>query len=233
MKALSQTILALFVLLFCISQLDTKAQHGEYLSADLTQDDEIDGISSLGTMPIHLSAFTGFANRDVVLLNWTTDFEMNNAFFQVQRSTNGVIWEIISELSAAGNSNRPVSYTIKDYDPRTGTNYYRLKQVDFDGQFTISECIEINIEASFDQMGFEITMFNNTDGFGLMIMSEDEAVYTISVFDIQGVKVKSFGDRVKRGGVNTHQQISNNLKSGVYIVMLRCNDLVWSARFKI
>jgi len=196
-------------------------------------DGVIQGIDPFGTMPIHLSSFNGFAIGDVVLLNWTTDSEINNAYFEVQRSANGVIWETISEISAAGNSNRSVSYTIEDYEPKAGTNYYRLKQVDFDGKFTISEAIDVDVEVSFDQLGFEITMFNNNDGFGLMIMSEDEAIYTVDVFDIQGVKVKSFADQVKRGGVNTHKQISNNLKSGVYIVMLRCNDLVWSARFKI
>jgi len=196
-------------------------------------DGVIQGIDPFGTMPIHLSSFNGFANGDVVLLNWTTDSEINNAFFKLKRSANGVIWETISEISAAGNSNRSVSYTIEDYEPKAGTNYYRLKQVDFDGKFTISEAIDVDVEVSFDQLGFEITMFNNNDGFGLMIMSEDEAIYTVDVFDIQGVKVKSFADQVKRGGVNTHKQISNNLKSGVYIVMLRCNDLVWSARFKI
>ena len=196
-------------------------------------DGVIHGISPFGTMPIHLSSFTGFVNGDAVLLSWTTDSEVDNSYFEVQRSTNGVVWKTISELSAAGNSNRPVSYKMEDYEPKAGTNYYRLKQVDFDGKFTISESINVDVEVSFDQLGFEITMFNNFDGFGLMIMSEDEAVYAVDVYDIQGVKVKSFTDQVKRGGVNTHKQISNNLQSGVYIVMLRCNDLVWSARFKI
>ena len=84
-------------------------------------DGVIHGISPFGTMPIHLSSFTGFVNGDAVLLSWTTDSEVDNSYFEVQRSTNGVVWKTISELSAAGNSNRPVSYKMEDYEPKAET----------------------------------------------------------------------------------------------------------------
>ena len=112
-------------------------------------DGVIHGINPFGTMPIHLTSFVGFENDQTVLLNWTTDSEVNNAYFEVQRSSNGVIWETITELTAAGNSNRPVSYTVEDYEPSAGMNYYRLKQVDFNGTFSFSNiAIVINSKNS-------------------------------------------------------------------------------------
>ncbi|HAQ71138.1 MAG TPA: hypothetical protein DCR48_09215 [Flavobacteriales bacterium] len=88
-------------------------------------------------------------------------------------------------------------------------------------------------DSTFNELGFEITMFNNPNGFGLMVMSESTEVYSVDVFDVQGINVKSFKAKIECGQVNTHEDISNNLKSGIYIVIVGYQGLVWSARFEI
>ncbi|MDA9266786.1 T9SS type A sorting domain-containing protein [Salibacteraceae bacterium] len=88
-------------------------------------------------------------------------------------------------------------------------------------------------DSTFNEVGFEITLFNSPNGFGLMIMSEYTEVYSVEVFDVQGTKAKSFSAKIECGQVNTHEDISNNLKSGIYIVIVRYQGLVWSARFEI
>lgn len=99
----------------------------------------ITGISGLTPLPITLVAFTAeLKDRDVELF-WETASQINNDFFVIERSDDGANWEMLSKVSGAGNSNELLSYLSYDYHPLKGINYYRLKQVDFDGNFSLSE----------------------------------------------------------------------------------------------
>lgn len=77
------------------------------------------------------------------LLTWRTETETNNAGFEIQRSKNGVQWERIGWQVGQGNSLAPYSYTYIDESPFLGTSYYRLKQVDFDGDFEYSGTVSL------------------------------------------------------------------------------------------
>jgi hypothetical protein len=91
------------------------------------------------TLPVKLTAFSVKSDGKKVTLNWTTESEQNNDRFDVEKSTDGSHWRNIATVKGKGSSNQPQNYTSYDDQPVTGTNYYRLKQVDFDGKFTISD----------------------------------------------------------------------------------------------
>ncbi len=100
-------------------------------------------------LPIELLGFTVKAiDNSKVELNWSTCTEINNDFFTIERSNDGVIFEEIDYIEGAGNSNRIINYSQIDYNPNNGINYYRLKQTDFNGDFEYFniEVVNLSIE---------------------------------------------------------------------------------------
>ncbi|MFC2094695.1 hypothetical protein ACFLSH_03600, partial [Bacteroidota bacterium] len=99
-----------------------------------------------GTIPVELSAFTAQANDGVVQLNWTTATEVNNQGFEVQRSTNNQ-FTTIGFVNGSGTTTEIHNYSFTDSDVRTGTYYYRLKQVDYNGEYAYSDVVQADVEA--------------------------------------------------------------------------------------
>ncbi len=87
------------------------------------------------TLPVGFTNWDAYLAKDKVRMNWTTDTETNCDFFGVERSTDGIVWETIAFVDGHGTSSTANSYTYTDEHPKEGINYYRLKQVDLDGEF--------------------------------------------------------------------------------------------------
>jgi len=94
-------------------------------------------------LPVELISFTGRKVENANELNWRTASEENNAGFEIEKSADGVTWEIIGWEAGRGTSNELNVYSFIDRLPFLGDNYYRLKQIDFDGQFEYSESINV------------------------------------------------------------------------------------------
>ena len=97
-------------------------------------------------LPIDLLSFEAVANNSSVNLFWSTSSEINNSYFIVERSKDGYYWGDILEVEGAGNSSTILEYEDIDYEPLQGTSYYRLRQVDFDGEFTYSQIEAVNFK---------------------------------------------------------------------------------------
>ncbi len=95
------------------------------------------------TLPIQLSSFEATNRRTSTLLSFTTATEKNNAYFAIERSSDGRTFTSIGEVKCAGTSLTQQDYTYTDEKPLRGTNFYRLKQVDFDGQFSYSPVVSV------------------------------------------------------------------------------------------
>lgn len=107
----------------------------DYTAFDFAWD--LDGVTlncSL-QLPVELVGFRGTEGDDAHILEWETQTELNNAFFEIERSRNGNIWQAIERVGGFGNSTIPHSYRYEDVEPPFGTTYYRLRQVDFNGQY--------------------------------------------------------------------------------------------------
>jgi hypothetical protein len=90
------------------------------------------------TLPIVLSEFRAKVVGHSTLLTFTTATELNNSHFVIERSSNNQTWAEIGQVRGAGTSTEEQSYTFTDEKPLVGANYYRLKQVDFDGKYEYS-----------------------------------------------------------------------------------------------
>lgn len=107
---------------------------------------------SLGTttsnnpLPITLLSFNAILNNKQVDITWVTASEVNNDFFTIEKTTDGSHFEFVARVDGAGNSNQNLYYKSNDLNPLVGISYYRLKQTDFDGNFTYSKLVPINFE---------------------------------------------------------------------------------------
>ena len=99
-------------------------------------------------LPIKLLNFTATKQANSVLLNWNTSTETNSKNFDIQFSTDGIHWQTIGTVAAAGNSNVQRNYSFVHTSPVKGTNYYRLKQNDLDARFEYSDTKEVTFDGA-------------------------------------------------------------------------------------
>lgn len=136
-------------------------------------------LSPCSPLPIELVEFNGVNNIDHNIITWVTVTEINNDYYTLERSTDGVNWSEINVTDGAGNSLTPILYSYKDYNYiENVTNYYRLKQTDFDGVFKYFNIIYITNGTSkkpkllgiYNYMGQEV----NSSSTGFLIEFYDD-----------------------------------------------------------
>lgn len=119
----------------------------------------------ISTTPLPVTYAVALQSRAVaqrgIELTWITAVERYAARFEVERSTDGIVFEKLGELAAAGNSTQQQDYQFWDKNPVSGRNYYRLRQVDLDEQFAFSNMVRADWKSG------EISVFPNpaTDNF--------------------------------------------------------------------
>ena len=112
-------------------------------------------------LPMELLDFKATLEESSVVLNWATASETNTSYFIVERSHDAVSWETISKIEGAGNSQNLKTYSIYDSSPLENISYYRLKQVDINGNYTYSKIESISLNKNET---FIIYPNPNTDG---------------------------------------------------------------------
>jgi hypothetical protein len=162
-------------------------------------------------LPVELVYFAGRATDYGTLLTWQTAIEENNEGFEIQRSTNGKDWENIGFISGQGTTHQSHTYDFKDLQPNEGTNYYRLKQVDFNGQFEYSNMVTVNYELGMTNN--ELKIFPNP------VQNE----LTITNGKGQAVIYNMLGQPVRELIINNEQLIINtsDLAKGQYILHIQ------------
>jgi len=168
-------------------------------------------------LPIELLSFTATSINQTVALEWTTISEENNAFFTVERSNDGQSFESIAQIDGAGTSDAINQYKYTDRQPLSGRSFYRLKQVDLNGDFSYSP-----IQSAFvvlpDEL--ELKVIPNPVISGQEITFDfDLPKSTISamlgVFDMRGNMLHREALNVERKEAKFDTQ---NLNQGVYFV---------------
>ncbi len=105
-------------------------------------------------LPVELLYFVGAQEADHIQLDWATATEINNDHFEVERSVDGEIWDVIGMVNGFGTTSTPQNYVHVDINPQIGVAYYRLRQVDFDGAFEYSSIIQVSYK--FEDFDFNV-----------------------------------------------------------------------------
>jgi Secretion system C-terminal sorting domain len=169
----------------------------------------------LVVLPIELLNFTATTqNNKNVLLNWTTLTETNNEWFNIEHSTDGINFSLIDVLPGAGNSYSEKNYTLNHATPVSGHNYYRIKQIDYDGKFSYS-----NIESAYIGALSIVNVYPNpaADIIQVVVGSEDEASIEVQVINVIGQRIKSVQQNLL-GGYTTVEINVSDIAQGVYAV---------------
>ena len=140
-------------------------------------------------MPVSLSAFEAKAQGSQSVLNWTTTAEVNNDRFEVERSADVLSWSKIGTLKGMGNSEATNNYQFIDEIPAFGTNYYRLKQIDFNGTFTYSTIKALSFEEDFAST---LTAYPNpTNGQTTISLNQVIEADALNVLNLSGQNVSN------------------------------------------
>ncbi len=135
----------------------------------------------VGVLPIELASFEATKRTDAVELNWTTLSEENNEGFYIERSTNQTDFEQIHFEKGNGNTIEQVDYSFTDERPLDGVNYYRLKQIDFDGAFEYSDIVSVDFKGQTT-----IKLFPNPSTDKLTITGDISELVTLKIIDLNG-----------------------------------------------
>jgi hypothetical protein len=137
-------------------------------------------ISFENPLPIELISFNVNLSKGAALVDWTTSSEINNDYFTIEKSKDGINWVFVNEQSGSGNSNSLLYYSDVDNSPFGGVSYYRLKQTDFNGGYKYSEIV--SLENIKDRV---MSVYPNPVKDALTIANMDET-FTVKVYSING-----------------------------------------------
>ena len=103
-----------------------------------------EAVTQAAILPVTWGPFSATLNQQAVVLEWATATELNNDKFIIESSATGELFQAIGQLKGAGTSSEAKRYRFVHRNPVAGTNYYRLKQVDFDGRSAYSKVLAID-----------------------------------------------------------------------------------------
>ena len=168
-------------------------------------------------MPIEMTMWTATSLEESVLLEWTTASEENNDYFAIERSIDGVTWKVLGNVGGAGTTSATHYYSFEDTKPVSGISYYRLKQVDFNGEYTYSSVKCINRPANADKM---YKAYVNKDIDAFIVQGEEIAACNIEVYNNLGIKMTN----LSFNPISTDKVVINvgQLPIGTYFIKI-CN----------
>jgi hypothetical protein len=165
-------------------------------------------------LPITLISFkANITENQQTVLKWATASEKDNDYFEIERSKNALDFESVGKIKGKGTIDLRNDYTFTDESPLKGINYYRLKQVDFDGQFSYTRA-----ESVIRDGDGSISLYPNPTANILKINFEDtEQIENTTIYNMMGRVVKTIS------GNQGKYEISE-LPQGKYILQIGLSD---------
>lgn len=177
-------------------------------------------ISFGSPLPVELAYFNGkIIDFNDAVLSWETFSEKNNKGFEIQRSTDGKNFETIGFVNGNGTTQNASAYRYMDENLASGKWYYRLKQMDFDGQFEYSSIIILEVEKGFDVLKVYPNPTNDVFTIELGNIQVDE--FNLELYSTTGQLLKSIQFQ--------NNQVSYSLKdwdipTGIYFLKVRAGQ---------
>lgn len=176
-------------------------------------------------LPIELYKFKTEQKGDIVKLYWQTQSESNNSHFEIEHSPNGTAdFYPFGKVEGAGTTLEKQDYHFTHQNPMPGTNYYRLRQVDYDGKFKFSKIVSVEVRG---EMPFHF--YPNPAGEELILMldAKDET-YFVRIFDLHGKALLQH--TLDAPSLTQHVDV-DGLPPGVFLMEITAGRNRWHARF--
>ena len=174
------------------------------------------GLAPLGPLPIELVSFEIIKKGEQqVEVKWVTASERNNSYFVVERSNDGRDFKAIGlPVAGRGNSNTTTVYNLIDEKPFVGYNYYRMRQVDFDGKYSESRIVPI----FFSKNAGQIFVFPNPVSTDVKIALKGigKGDFQFDILNLNGQTI--YSERATIEDENFQTFIENHFTNGVYFL---------------
>lgn len=183
------------------------------------------GENTASVLPVELLYFKGASNNGLVELSWSTATEVDNDYFEVESSKDGIYFTKIGEIKGNGTTNDVMKYSFVDDNPLGFENYYRLKQVDYDGQFEVFNTIMVLSTGSSN-----IKIYPNpTSANSKLVVQVNNSLEP----DLVSVELSDLSGRIlqKRLGYDRSFEFSTaHLTKGTYLVRVSMNRIVRTSK---
>jgi poly(3-hydroxybutyrate) depolymerase len=159
--------------------------------------------------------FANFSARSVnrgTKLTWKTITEQNNDFFSVQKANEDLEFKTVETISGAGDSSVPIKYSYLDEDIPNTKVFYRIKQTDFDGEFSFSKVISVEPKSS-------ISLDYDYNSKEIVIRNPKENPYSLVLLDINGRTISELNYEQDAKRIYT-----GSLPEGIYLVKILSAD---------
>ncbi|MBS1494843.1 MAG: T9SS type A sorting domain-containing protein [Bacteroidetes bacterium] len=169
-------------------------------------------------LPVELSSFSSVVDRRNVDLKWTTVSEQNNSGFDIERKlSSSQTWTKVGRVTGNGTSNTAHNYSFTDLNLQTGNYNYRLKQIDFNGNYNyynLANEVNVGVPSKFDLSQNYPNPFNPTTKINYDLPFDSKV--SIKLFDMTGKEVALIVNAAQSAGYYTVQFNGSNLASGIY-----------------
>jgi hypothetical protein len=184
-------------------------------------------------IPVELISFTATTSEGLVELSWITATEINNQGFEIERRTETSEFRTIGFVEGYGTTTEPRSYIYTDVTAENGTNYYRLKQVDFNGTYEYSDEVEIDVTGplTFDLAQNYPNPFNPSTSIKYSV--PESGNIRLSVFNIVGEEVAVLAEGFSQAGFYEVTFDASNLSTGVYLYKLQSANSVQTKKMML
>lgn len=190
-------------------------------------------VTKCSGLPVSLLDFNGVCKENMIELDWQTASEINNDYFEVEKAKNAVNFIPIGRVYGNGNSSVIQQYNFQDLEPNNGVAYYRLKQVDFNGDVDYSSIIAMN---SCNGLEFEVTnLYYNSQQHEIVInlIVKNSSKVLIKLIDVQGKLILNHIISVGENQQEIRLPILGGISSGVYVINLVTDNFVANRKLYI
>ncbi|MDW3652499.1 MAG: T9SS type A sorting domain-containing protein [Bacteroidia bacterium] len=173
--------------------------------------------SNNAVFPVEYLDLVGEYVGQEILLSWSTARELNNQKFEIERLDAFGEFVQIGEKVGNGTTQETSRYVFRDQQPLLGSNYYRLKQIDFDGQFHYSSILEVRPGGSETEIRINPAVVQ--DELGIDVLSSSNESYELQILSVNGQILFSEKQAFQKGSQRLYFS-ADNLSSGMYFVRL-------------
>jgi len=184
-------------------------------------------------VPVELISFSAVAVENGVKLSWFTSTETNNAGFSIERSTDGINFEELIFIGGNGTTVSRNAYTYLDADAKSGTYYYRLKQIDFDGTVEYLQIVMVDLGTP---RGFRLEQnypnpFNPSTKISFQIPKN--SFVTLKIIDLLGNEIATLINQEITAGSHKVDFDASQLSSGIYFYKLTVDNFTGMKKMTI
>lgn len=172
-------------------------------------------------LPVEMVYFFANCTEDHIEINWQTASEHNSDYFQLETSLDGINWGVLETISAAGFSQELVNYSAIELDAARAQKYYRLKQVDFNGDFKMYG----PLKADCTLESCDITLYPNPceAQVKLSVASQIPSEFNYTLISPEG-KVLENKQMAVQSGMTVYTLDVSAYPSGMYILQCDMNN---------